>query len=403
MKDYFDVKFSELLQKSEFELPNSYEMRFQNTLEKISAKKAKRYFLLFHSKVAAVIALCVVSLSLSIGAGAAINLYIQRMNSLNEEEMLTYNSEVQNTDKEADSFSRQLSKLERDKMLEFREEYETEGRFPTKEILKVQKKSEVVHGELCFCVENSTFYLPKQELTDDELLQIIDFMEKRDYSVRKKNSVSELPSSENEKVSEDEAVEFAKKILADVYNLDITYADEEIEFETTQNSKGEKLSSYFVYLKNRKWEFDATVEIDSETGVLNGIDIDNKSKEECISGIKVEKKRYQEYGSEIRQLYEHLQYGKNIKKMWVTYNYLEDGTLNRGNVKYVIETEDGRGYVFIYSINADIVYDIYQIPDIEFFEKQEKRNTKVNRKNGILREKIILMQFKSELWAYSIE
>ena len=346
-------------------------MRFQNTLEKISAKKAKRYFLLFHSKVAAVIALCVVSLSLSIGAGAAINLYIQRMNSLNEEEMLTYNSEVQNTDKEADSFSRQLSKLERDKMLEFREEYETEGRFPTKEILKVQKKSEVVHGELCFCVENSTFYLPKQELTDDELLQIIDFMEKRDYSVRKKNSVSELPSSENEKVSEDEAVEFAKKILADVYNLDITYADEEIEFETTQNSKGEKLSS--------------------ETGVLNGIDIDNKSKEECISGIKVEKKRYQEYGSEIRQLYEHLQYGKNIKKMWVTYNYLEDGTLNRGNVKYVIETEDGRGYVFIYSINADIVYDIYQIPDIEFFEKQEKRNTKVNRKNGILREKIILM------------
>ena len=391
MKDYFDVKFSELLQKSEFELPNSYEMRFQNTLEKISAKKAKRYFLLFHSKVAAVIALCVVSLSLSIGAGAAINLYIQRMNSLNEEEMLTYNSEVQNTDKEADSFSRQLSKLERDKMLEFREEYETEGRFPTKEILKVQKKSEVVHGELCFCVENSTFYLPKQELTDDELLQIIDFMEKRDYSVRKKNSVSELPSSENEKVSEDEAVEFAKKILADVYNLDITYADEEIKFETTQNSKGEKLSSYFVYLKNRKWEFDATVEIDSETGVLNGIDIDNKSKEECISGIKVEKKRYQEYGSEIRQLYEHLQYGKNIKKMWVTYNYLEDGTLNRGNVKYVIETEDGRGYVFIYSINADIVYDIYQIPDIEFFEKQEKRNTKVNRKNGILREKIILM------------
>ena len=391
MKDYFDVKFSELLQKSEFELPNSYEMRFQNTLEKISAKKAKRYFLLFHSKVAAVIALCVVSLSLSIGAGAAINLYIQRMNSLNEEEMLTYNSEVQNTDKEADSFSRQLSKLERDKMLEFREEYETEGRFPTKEILKVQKKSEVVHGELCFCVENSTFYLPKQELTDDELLQIIDFMEKRDYSVRKKNSVSELPSSENEKVSEDEAVEFAKKILVDVYNLDITYADEEIEFETTQNSKGEKLSSYFVYLKNRKWEFDATVEIDSETGVLNGIDIDNKSKEECISGIKVEKKRYQEYGSEIRQLYEHLQYGKNIKKMWVTYNYLEDGTLNRGNVKYVIETEDGRGYVFIYSINADIVYDIYQIPDIEFFEKQEKRNTKVNRKNGILREKIILM------------
>ena len=76
----------------------------------------------------------------------------------------------------------------------------------------MQKKSEVVHGELCFCVENSTFYLPKQELTDDELLQIIDFMEKRDYSVRKKNSVSELPSSENEKVSEDANIIFGTVI-----------------------------------------------------------------------------------------------------------------------------------------------------------------------------------------------
>ena len=106
--------------------------------------------------------------------------------------------------------------------------------------------------------------------------------------------------------------------------------------------------------------------------------------------IIVEKKRYQEYGSEIRQLYEHLQYGKNIKKMWVTYNYLEDGTLNRGNVKYVIETEDGRGYVFIYSINADIVYDIYQIPDIELlYENQIK---KLETSIDSYKNKIILMR-----------
>lgn len=391
MKDYFDDKFSELLQESEFELPNSYEIRFQNILKKISVKREKRYFFMFRSKVAAIIALCVVSLSVSIGVGAAINLYKQRMSSLNEKEMEKYNSEVQNTDKEADSFSRQLSKLEHDKLIKFREEYETEGRFPTKEIITVQKKSEVVSDKLSFCVENSTFYLPKQELTDDEVLQIIDFMEKRDYSVRKRNAISELPSSKNEKIKKNEAVELSKKILADAYNLDTSYADEEIEFETTQNSKREKLSSYFVYLKNENWEFDAIVEIDSETGVLNGIDIDKKSIEECISGIKVEKKRYQEYGSEIRKLYEHLQCGKNIKKMWVTYNYLEDGTLNRGNVRYVVQTEDGRGYVFIYSINADVVYDIYQIPDIEIFKKQEKRNTKINKENGIFRGKINLL------------
>jgi hypothetical protein len=35
----------------------------------------------------------------------------------------------------------------------------------------------------CFLVSESTFYLPERELTDEELLEIIDFYAKRDYAV----------------------------------------------------------------------------------------------------------------------------------------------------------------------------------------------------------------------------
>ena len=150
MKEYFDEEFSELLQKSEFVLPDSYEKRFNDTLDKFSNYRRKRYFLLFHSKIAAVIALSVVSLSMSIGVGATINMYMQRMNSLSEKEVAEYNYEVQNTDKEADSFSRQLSELENNKLSNLREEYETKGRFPTKEIPRVEKQTEVIYGKLCF-------------------------------------------------------------------------------------------------------------------------------------------------------------------------------------------------------------------------------------------------------------
>ncbi len=390
MKEYFDEEFSELLQKSEFVLPDSYEKRFNDTLDKISNYRRKRYFLLFHSKIAAVIALSVVSLSMSIGVGATINMYMQRMNSLSEKEVAEYNYEVQNTDKEADSFSRQLSELENNKLSNLREEYETKGRFPTKEIPRVEKQTEVIYGELCFCVEESKFYLPEQELSDDEILQIIDFMEKRDYSVRKENAITELPTSENEKVDENEAVELAKVIVERMYLVNTTNANTKVEFDTTQNSAGENLSSYFVSLSNEGWMFDASVEIDSETGILNGIDIVNKSKEACVPGIETNVDEYKEYASEVERLYESISSGKSIENIWFSYNYLTDGTLNRGNVKYVVELEDGSGYVFMYSVNINMVYDIYMIPDIEQYKKQEKQKQKMNKKNGIYREVVDL-------------
>lgn len=51
MKDYFDVKFSELLQKSEFELPNSYECAFRIHLKKFLLKKRKDIFFVFIPKL----------------------------------------------------------------------------------------------------------------------------------------------------------------------------------------------------------------------------------------------------------------------------------------------------------------------------------------------------------------
>lgn len=62
------------------------------------------------------------------------------------------------------------------------EKYENGGLFPQEKICEVNTKAEIVEGELSFCYENSTFYLPKEELTDEEILRIIDFWERRDYA-----------------------------------------------------------------------------------------------------------------------------------------------------------------------------------------------------------------------------
>ncbi len=390
MNDFqFDKEFAELLQTSEFVLPDSYETRFQETLKQISVMNPKRYFLLFHSKIAAVITICLVSISVSVGVGAAINLYQQRMSTMNREQICKYNSDVQNVEAEVDGFSRSLSQEEQDRMTNLREQYEKSGRFPTNEILEVQKESAVIRDTLCFCTENSTFYLPKTTLTDEELLQIIDFMEKRDYSVQRENTQEE-PDSQGEYVTEDAAVEQAKQMITEIYQVEATEVKASVELDVTKNSAGDKLSSYFVALTDKGWRFDAVVEIDSQTGKINGVDVESKDKKECVPGLKVKPSKYATVESEIKRISGILGLHEEIENIWMSYNYLADNTLNRGNVKYVIEAKEGDGYVFLYSVNTGMLYDMYYIPDYTVFMKQEKRNAKQNEKGGIYRKQVML-------------
>lgn len=73
MKEYSDKEISKLLRKNEIVLPDSYERRFEDTLNKISVmKNRKKYFWFFKSRVAAVIVLCVISASLITGVVGAV-------------------------------------------------------------------------------------------------------------------------------------------------------------------------------------------------------------------------------------------------------------------------------------------------------------------------------------------
>ncbi len=390
MNNQFDREFAKMLQTSEFALPDSYETRFQETLNQISVMAPKRYFLLFHSKIAAVIAICSVSISISVGVGAAISIYQQRLSALSETQVEKYNSDVQNVYVEADGFSRPLLQEEQKRMEELHDAYRASKQFPEGEIVQVQKLEDVMQGKLCFCTENSTFYLPENTLTDEDLLQIIDFMEKRDYSVQKENKSSDVAMSATEKVSEAEAIELAKQVITSMYQVNTEDVKIKVELDDTKNSVGEKLSSYLIDMSNKDWAFDIGVEIDSQSGMIWGIDIDSKEKEHCVPGFKVDESQYRAYQSKVEKACQALLGDSDIEKIWMSYNYVEDNTLNRGNIKYVVESGEGRGYAFLYSINTDMIYSIYYIPDCAVFMKQEKSNAKQNEKEGVKRKQMVL-------------
>ena len=50
-------------------------------------------------------------------------------------------------------------------------------------ILQISDQSEIVPDQICFLAQASTFYLPEKALSDEQMLELIDFYAKRDYSV----------------------------------------------------------------------------------------------------------------------------------------------------------------------------------------------------------------------------
>ena len=115
------------------------------------------------------------------GVRAGMNYAKQRAEQTSEKEQESFWKDAAKAD--ADTFSRELSEKEQKRLNELAEKYKTEGLFPERNILQISDKSEIVSDQICFLAQDSTFYLPEMALSDEQMLELIDFYAKRDYSV----------------------------------------------------------------------------------------------------------------------------------------------------------------------------------------------------------------------------
>lgn len=63
---------------------------------------------------------------------------------------------------------------EKERMAELQQSYQNETVKPEKMIQEVDSAEDVTEGTLCYIVSTGEYYLPDRELTDEELLEIID-------------------------------------------------------------------------------------------------------------------------------------------------------------------------------------------------------------------------------------
>lgn len=150
----------------------------------------------------------------------------ERMESVPEEDLKGLNDMVQSQhDVLADGFSRAYSDSEKERFEELWQAYKN-GTFPEKVIAQADSAETAPEGTLCYIRDTGVFNLPEQELTDEEMLQIIDFQHKMSYAVSQGPAAQEVRAEEQAKlaqlekvvqdangISRDEAVEIARKQL----------------------------------------------------------------------------------------------------------------------------------------------------------------------------------------------
>lgn len=104
--------------------------------------------------------------------------YLEQMTT-EEVDRIYINYYSANTETSFDNRQLSLNELGRRKVLKLL--YKNSGKLPEQPMAIIQKESEYKGEGIAFCISNCTYYFPDSELSDEQLLQLIDFQIKVDY------------------------------------------------------------------------------------------------------------------------------------------------------------------------------------------------------------------------------
>ncbi len=202
-----------------------------------------------------------------------------RLENIPEQELEAVNQMVQDQNNtEADSFSRDYSKEEIKRMQQLQKAYQN-GRFPQQTITFTDNDGQISDDLLRYDPDTGFLYLPDRTLTDEELLQIIDFNYTRDYAVSQGTAAQEARKEWEEKqeglkakiqkegwITEKEALQAAEVYLQTEFGLSA-------EGMTADVFLDEQKTGLFIYHVSYQTEDDISIyaygiDLNAEDGSL---------------------------------------------------------------------------------------------------------------------------------------
>ena len=374
------------------EIPESYYQKVDEILAGLSEDDPKKKPV-FRPKVAAILAVLFVVGATSAFAG--VRVYQERLQSMSESEKKVIDDGVQDSLSGGDSYSRELTAEESRRMDELESAYRN-GTFPEHDIRKAVEDSDVnkEDGTLKYCYENSTFYLPDSEMTNEELLEIIDFRYKREYAVDEKNDQVESTPDED-MITETEAVDLAKKYAKQLFHVTVDdKADVTVEYDTEMRSNNSLESNYSVKIARSGWDYEILMDLIPESGKWRSVYLRYNDISKLTKKVKVNEGEYISFKNEIWNCIESVCNREEVEKITLAYNYeVKTNTLYSGDVQYVIELKNGKGYLFEKYAATDCIYsgDAWKI-DKYWSNEREKINSVRKKRIDVRQRQMILYQ-----------
>lgn len=136
-------------------------------------------------KIAVACMVCFLVTGITVSAVGIVNSYRQRMEDMDGTDMERYYNVAMAG--EANELNRLYTAEEKARYAQLEDAYETGGLFPESELSCLSEGSAYDGNGVALDTSTRTIYLPDRELTDEELLEIIDFNHKLDYSIYQTN------------------------------------------------------------------------------------------------------------------------------------------------------------------------------------------------------------------------
>ena len=238
-------------------LTMSEEMK-QNILDNCKKGKRTNDKLFRYSKLMVLfIAFSCVCLG-GLGTRAAISAVQNRMESMSDEEKDAY-LEINVISADAEHYTRAFTDTEVERLLVLQEEYKN-GSFPEETILIVDKISDINDDQLAFVKEDGRVHLPKGEMTDEQLLQLIDHDEKNKYTME--TGIDEpnpyaTEMTDEEIVLEEFDISQPTTVEATTEDNVVEEADqgEKVEIDDVYDCSKEMVLKYFGVELDDSWEY----------------------------------------------------------------------------------------------------------------------------------------------------
>lgn len=258
---------------------------------------------------------------------------------------------------EAARYSREMSEKEQSRYQDFLDRYEEDELAPKEEIEIVDKMEdydkEVAHP--VYAIWEVEFFLPERELTDEELLQMVDFEYKLSYASRQKSEeVKKAVENSTDKITEEGAVKKASEVIEKMFGVDTSSLEKEVLFNGVDTyevaMKEEEKYIYIVHIEVANGEVSWIISDPWEPEIKNALDVDKDFEKMYKSNYKNAKILLNSIlDSSVQSVSSCCQFQTDK-----TGNKMPEGTV--GYITYYFKMEDET----VYKINYNILKDKFE-------------------------------------------